>query len=99
MDAAHERTAEAPRLAIVGNAGLAPVGADRAAPAGMSEADWARKAFEKLRADLAFGAYTLSRTNEADGPVRYYVQKFGLIKECLDLDAVADFARQAGCSK
>lgn len=60
--------------------------------------DGDRKAFETLRAFLAFGGYTLSRTNPADGSISYIVARFGLCEVLVDLTAVAAFTRQAGAA-
>ncbi len=49
------------------------------------------KAFETLRAAFALRGYTLQRTSPADGPVSYWVQKWGLAKHLPDIDAAQRF--------
>lgn len=56
------------------------------------------KAFQTLRARLARAGQTLSRTHDDDGPVRFYVTRWNLIRELRDLDEVRRFAAQVGVS-
>lgn len=54
------------------------------------------KRFATLRAQLALKGFGLSRTHVADGPVRFYVTRWGLVRELRDFAAVCDFADQVG---
>ena len=54
------------------------------------------KAFQTLRARLALAGQTLSRSNGDDGPVRFYVTSWNLIRELRDLDEVRRFAALVG---
>ena len=56
----------------------------------------AGKAFATLRAELALQGYSLSRSSAADGPVSFYVGRWGMVRELRDLAAVIAFAEQAG---
>ncbi|MBX9793381.1 MAG: hypothetical protein K2Y02_03690 [Burkholderiaceae bacterium] len=55
-----------------------------------------RKAFQTLRAHLALAGHALSRTDGSDGPCRYFVTRWGMVRELRDLDAVKRFAAQVG---
>ena len=57
----------------------------------------ADKAFHTLRAVLAQG-HVLSRTHGEDGPVRFYVTRWGLVRELPDIAAVRAFAEQVGAT-
>lgn len=54
----------------------------------------ADKAFLTLRARLALKGHVLSRTHGDDGPVRFYVTRWGLVRELPDIAAVRVFAEQ-----
>lgn len=56
----------------------------------------ADKEFLALRALLALKGHSLSRTHGDDGPVRFYVTRWGLVRELRDLAAVRAFAEQVG---
>ena len=54
------------------------------------------KPFLTLRARLALKGHALHRTHGDDGPVRFYVTRWGMARELRDLAAVATFADQVG---
>jgi hypothetical protein len=54
------------------------------------------KAFLTLRAMLALKNYGLSRTHSNDGPVRFHVTRWGMVRELPDIAAVSAFAAQVG---
>lgn len=56
------------------------------------------KAFVTLRALLALKGYALSRTQGDDGPVRFYVTRWGLVRELPDIGDVRAFAEQVGAT-
>ena len=56
----------------------------------------ADQAFLPLRALLALKGYSLSRTHSDDGPVCFYVNRWGMVRELRDLAAVARFLDQVG---
>jgi hypothetical protein len=56
------------------------------------------KAFLTLRALLALKGYVLGRTHGDDGPVRFYVTRWGLVRELPDIAAVCTFAEQVGAT-
>jgi hypothetical protein len=58
----------------------------------------ADKAFATLRALLALKGHVLSRTHGDDGPVRFYVTRWGLVRELRDIEAVRAFAEQVGAT-
>lgn len=58
----------------------------------------ADKAFLTLRALLALKGHVLSRTHGDDGPVRFYVTRWGLVRELPDIAAVRAFAEQVGAT-
>jgi hypothetical protein len=58
----------------------------------------ADKAFFTLRALLALKGHVLSRTHGDDGPVRFYVTRWGLVRELRDIAAVRAFAEQVGAT-
>ena len=58
----------------------------------------ADKAFFTLRALLALKGYALNRTQAEDGPVRFYVTRWGVSRELPNLAAVRGFAEQAGAA-
>jgi len=60
--------------------------------------DGADKAFLTLRALLALKGHVLSRTHGDDGPVRFYVTRWGLVRELRDIAAVRAFAEQVGAT-
>lgn len=56
------------------------------------------KPFLTLRAQLALKGCGLSRTDSADGPVRFYAIRWGLVRELRDLEAVHTFAELVGAA-
>lgn len=56
------------------------------------------KAFLTLRALLALNGHVLSRTHGDDGPVRFYVARWGLVRELRDIAAAYAFAKQVGAT-
>ena len=56
----------------------------------------ADKVFLTLRALLALKGHVLSRTHGDDGPVRFYVARWGLVRELPDIATVRAFAEQVG---
>jgi hypothetical protein len=58
----------------------------------------ADKAFLTLRALLALKGHSLSRTHADDGPVRFHVNRWGMVRELRDVEAVRAFAQQVGAS-
>ena len=54
------------------------------------------KRFATLRAHLALKGYCLHRTEANDGPVRFFVARWGMVRELRDLPAVAQFLRRVG---
>jgi hypothetical protein len=56
------------------------------------------KAFLTLRAMLALKGYSLSRTHGDDGPVCFHVNRWGMVRELRDIEAVRAFAQQVGAS-
>ncbi|MDL2336718.1 MAG: hypothetical protein QFE16_02655 [Pseudomonadota bacterium] len=54
------------------------------------------KRFATLRAHLALKGYSLLRTAASDGPVCFYVTRWGMARELRDLAAVARFLDQVG---
>ena len=53
-------------------------------------------AFATLREQLAPKGFKLIRAVADDGSARYFVSRWGLTRELAGIDAVRDFARQAG---
>ena len=58
----------------------------------------ADKAFLTLRALLALKGHVLRRTHGDDGPIRFYVTRWGLVRELPDIAAVRAFAEQVGAT-
>jgi hypothetical protein len=56
------------------------------------------KRFATLRAHLALKGYSLHRTAAGDGPVCFYVTRWGLVRELRDIAAVRAFAEQVGAT-
>lgn len=56
------------------------------------------KRFATLRALLALKGHVLSRTHGDDGPVRFYVNRWGPVRELPDITAVRAFAEQVGAT-
>lgn len=56
------------------------------------------KRFATLRAHLALKGYSLHRTAADDGPVRFYVTRWSLVRELPDIAAVRAFAEQVGAT-
>ena len=54
------------------------------------------KRFATLKAGLALLGHALHRTSPKDGPVRYFCQRWGMVRYMADLDAVAAFLDQIG---
>lgn len=67
-------------------------------PGNSAIGDGADKAFLTLRALLALKGHVLSRTHGDDGPVRFYVTRWGLVREFRDIAAVRAFAEQVGAT-
>lgn len=67
-------------------------------PGNSAIGDGADKAFLTLRALLALKGHVLSRTHDDDGPVRFYVTRWGLVRELRDIAAVRAFAEQVGAT-
>lgn len=67
-------------------------------PGNSAIGDGADKAFLTLRALLAMKGHVLSRTHGDDGPVRFYVTRWGLVRELRDIAAVRAFAEQVGAT-
>lgn len=61
-------------------------------------ADKAFLTLRALRALLALKGHVLSRTHGDDGPVRFYVTRWGLVRELPDIAAVRAFAEQVGAT-
>ena len=58
----------------------------------------AGKCFATLWAHLALKSYSLTRTHGEDGPVCFYVTRWGMVRELPDIAAVRAFAQQVGAS-
>ena len=58
----------------------------------------ADKAFLRLRELLALKGHVLSRTHGDDGPVRFYVTRWGLVRELPDIASVRVLAEQVGAT-
>ena len=58
----------------------------------------ADKAILTLQAQLALKGHVLSRTHGDDGPMRFYVTRWGLVRELRDIEAVRAFAEQVGAT-
>ena len=56
------------------------------------------KRFATMRALLALKGYSLSRTHGDDGPVCFYVTRWGLVRELRDIAAVRAFAELVGAT-
>lgn len=57
------------------------------------------KQFATLRALLALKGYSsLSRTSASDGPVCFYVTRWGMVRQLRHIAAVRAFAQQVGAS-
>ena len=54
------------------------------------------KAYATLRAELALAGHALTRSDPDEGPVRYFVSRWQMVRELRDLDAVRAFALQVG---
>ncbi len=67
-------------------------------PRSSTTGDGADKAFVTLRALLALKGHVLHRTNGDDGPVRFYITRWGLVRELRDIAAVRAFAEQVGAT-
>lgn len=67
-------------------------------PGNSAIGDGADKAFLMLRALLAMKGHVLSRTHGDDGPVRFHVTRWGLVRELRDIAAVRAFAEQVGAT-
>ena len=82
---------EDPTVAAAGLQGLAQAVSLNSATSAAED-----KAFHTLRARLALAGQTLSRSNGDDGPVRFYVSRWNLIRELRTLDDVLRFAALVG---
>lgn len=102
VDLAPLRTAAAHAL-VTPTRDKAPDAASVEGPA-KTETQWltfeqhadADKRFAMLRAHLALKGYSLHRTATGDGPVCFYVTRWGMARELRDLAAVARFLDQVG---
>ncbi len=54
------------------------------------------KAFETLRAAFALRGHSLHRTDPQDGPVTYWVERWGLVRHLPTLHDVVQFLAQIG---
>ena len=63
-----------------------------------AQADADRKWFETLRALLALKGHALHRTHAYDGLVRFYVTRWGQVRELQDMAAVLAFSEQVGAT-
>ena len=77
------------------------VGAGRGNQASTENPDFAKrwaegKTFATLRARLALAGHELHRTAADDGPCRFYVCRWGMVRELHDLDAVAALLARMG---
>lgn len=54
------------------------------------------KAFSSLRAAYAMKGYALQRTDSADGPVTFWVERSGFVKHLLTIDAARCFLNKIG---
>lgn len=71
---------------------------DQTEPGNSAAGAAADKRFLTLRALLALKGHALSRTHGDDGPVRFYVTRWGLVRELPDIAAVRVFAEQVGAA-
>lgn len=55
-----------------------------------------RKAFETLRAEFALQGHRLHRTDPTDGPVTYWVERWGQVRNLSTLDDALEFLKQIG---
>jgi len=79
-------------------AAQAAQGREQNEPRNSAIGDGADKTFLTLRALLALKGHVLSRTHGDDGPVRFYVTRWGLVRELRDIAAVRAFAEQVGAT-
>ncbi|MCU0924591.1 MAG: hypothetical protein MUF44_00690 [Hydrogenophaga sp.] len=54
------------------------------------------KVFETLRACYAMKGHALHRTDPADGPVTFWVERWGLVRHLPTIDAARRFLDQIG---
>lgn len=54
------------------------------------------KEFATLAASFALAGHTLHRTNHDDGPVSYYAQRWGLVRNLASLEDARRFLAQIG---
>lgn len=80
---------EGPTVAAVGLHGIAQSVSLNSASASADD-----KTFQTLRARLALAGHALNRTEASDGPRRYMVSRWGMVRELRDLCAVEAFAKQ-----
>jgi len=55
------------------------------------------KEFSTLRAQAALRGHGLHRSSPQDGPVIYWVTRWGVTRDLPNIDAVRAFIRQIGC--
>lgn len=55
-----------------------------------------RKAFETLRAAFAIQGHALHRTDPTDGPVTYWAERWGQVRNLSTLDDTLEFLKQIG---
>ena len=84
---------EGPTVAAAGPLGLAHFVSLNSATTGAED-----KAFHTLRARLELAGHALSRTEASDGPRRYMVSRWGMVRELRTLGDVQRFAQQVGAS-
>ena len=89
----------APALAADHAAVVAPLGTPGAASAGLMVDIERDKLFATLRARLALAGWSLDRTRPTDGPVLYIAARWGMPRELVSLDTVAEFADRVGASQ
>ena len=88
-------TARPPDRLTLQNEAAAPTRRDAAASK-ENTGNCAEKRFATLRARLALAGFELSRTDASDGPMRYFVTRWSLVRELHNLTAVQAFAEQVG---
>lgn len=54
------------------------------------------KRFENLRAAFALAGHCLTRSDSNDGPPRFYVSRWGLVREIATVDEAERFFSQIG---
>jgi hypothetical protein len=57
------------------------------------------KRVSTLRAAAALAGYEIARTDPADGPVRFFASRWGVVRELGDIDQAEQFIRVLGGGK